>query len=66
MRYSSSVQWNQRMRKTRSARPCVTRTRFVLLAKRPALMSRIMWSLMRDRVEVIEWMLQRQCDTTVQ
>ncbi len=34
-------QWNQRMRKTRSASPCVTSTRLVLTEKRPALMSRI-------------------------
>lgn len=37
-------QWNQRMRKMRSARPWVTSTREVSPAKRPALMSRTRWS----------------------
>jgi hypothetical protein len=40
----STVQWNQRMRKMRSARPWVTSTREALSAKRPALMSRTRWS----------------------
>jgi hypothetical protein len=40
----STDQWNQRMRKTLRARPCVTSTSEVLFVKRPALMSLIMWS----------------------
>ena len=32
MRYWARVQWNQRMRNTRRASPCVTSTRLVLLA----------------------------------
>lgn len=40
----STVQWNQRMRNTLKARPCVSSTSDVLSLKRPALISRIMWS----------------------
>jgi ribosomal protein L19E len=44
LRNSSTVQWNQRMRKMRRERPCVSSTSESCALKRPALMSRTMWS----------------------
>jgi hypothetical protein len=40
-----SIASHHLIRKIRSASPCVTKTKLVLLAKRPALMSRIRWSV---------------------